>query len=172
MSPNKRDKGNVRKQIDNEIIVASFTEDPVNKKPRKPFKKLVSGASGGFWSIAEFNTGYFFIKESLGRIAILPINSEGEIALTGFHFEGYVQNRRFCSKCQHFQLFDIDHDSHFCPLCNIWLEGTCDDPECGFCPTRPEKPMPTFGVDEDTYPPRSRGGWGRYYWIKVDAEIP
>lgn len=30
-------------------------------------------------------------------------------------------------------------DASYCPRCGIWLEETCDDPECEFCRQRPDK---------------------------------
>lgn len=31
-------------------------------------------------------------------------------------------------------------DAYYCPVCNEWLEGRCDDPACEFCAGRPERP--------------------------------
>ena len=33
------------------------------------------------------------------------------------------------------------YDAYACLTCNVWLEERCDDPECGYCPVRPDKPM-------------------------------
>lgn len=32
------------------------------------------------------------------------------------------------------------HDGEYCPECDVWLVGTCSDPECEYCVGRPEKP--------------------------------
>jgi hypothetical protein len=32
------------------------------------------------------------------------------------------------------------YDAYYCPECNIWLESKCDDPECDYCPKRPDQP--------------------------------
>ncbi len=43
----------------------------------------------------------------------------------------------YCAeKCDYNQY----HDCHFCKGCDIWTEKTCDDPDCYYCPGRPEKP--------------------------------
>lgn len=44
-----------------------------------------------------------------------------------------------CSLGHEFTLSD-KHDAVYCPMCNIWLEGKCDDYLCYFCVGRPEKP--------------------------------
>jgi hypothetical protein len=32
------------------------------------------------------------------------------------------------------------HDAYFDPLKDEWLESACSDPECWYCPGRPERP--------------------------------
>lgn len=32
------------------------------------------------------------------------------------------------------------HDVYFCEACDVWLEKVCSDPDCEFCPTRPQRP--------------------------------
>lgn len=36
--------------------------------------------------------------------------------------------------------YDETYDSYFCPICDIWLEPLCDDPECPFCTAIPLRP--------------------------------
>jgi hypothetical protein len=45
-----------------------------------------------------------------------------------------------CEKCSTLIKYSVCYDCHFCPKCQLWLEGKCSDAECWFCPTRPEKP--------------------------------
>lgn len=171
MSPNKRDKNSIKKQISKDLSTSDSVQNSTVKgvKSKKLLSQNSSGECSGFWKVAEYNTGYFFIKEDMGSISIYPIKNNGKCDLScEFHFEGYVQSHRTCPTCNHIKLFDIDHDSHFCPLCNIWLESTCRDPECEFCPTRPEKPLPVFGVDNGIYNERSGGGWKNYHFIILD----
>jgi len=34
----------------------------------------------------------------------------------------------------------VGYDAKFCKRCDRWLEGTCEDPLCKYCPDRPPKP--------------------------------
>lgn len=36
--------------------------------------------------------------------------------------------------------YSAEHDAAYCPICDIWLEQKCSDPECSYCKDRPEKP--------------------------------
>jgi len=165
MSPNRRNKNDVDKEIQEDLCA---DDEPIVLGRKKPQGIKISGEDEGFWSTREFNTGHFYISEDCGSIDIFPIR-DGVVSKSSFHFDGYVQYPVYCETCNHVKLFDIDHDAHFCPLCNVWIDKKCSDPNCDFCSTRPEKPLPTFGVDDDSYPKRSRGGWNRYYWVKVDV---
>jgi hypothetical protein len=33
-----------------------------------------------------------------------------------------------------------EHDAHYDPARDEWLESPCDDPQCCFCVDRPERP--------------------------------
>jgi hypothetical protein len=37
--------------------------------------------------------------------------------------------------------YSEEYDAFFDPVKNEWLEDKCDDPECHYCPNRPEKPL-------------------------------
>lgn len=50
-----------------------------------------------------------------------------------------------CTACYGPTRYDEKFDSVFCPACNIWLEARCGDPECCFCPGRPERPLRGVG---------------------------
>ncbi|MCK5021020.1 MAG: hypothetical protein KAS32_28675 [Candidatus Peribacteraceae bacterium] len=41
--------------------------------------------------------------------------------------------------------YNEDHDTYYCPECDVWLETTCDDPDCEYCATRPSKPSEAKG---------------------------
>jgi len=45
-----------------------------------------------------------------------------------------------CETCGSEGRYNSDRDAYYCPRCNIWLEGVCDDPECIYCRDRPEVP--------------------------------
>ena len=32
-------------------------------------------------------------------------------------------------------------DADYSPLRNEWLDSKCDDPECEYCPNRPDRPL-------------------------------
>lgn len=37
-----------------------------------------------------------------------------------------------------FNKYHDKHDSYYCGICYEWLESACDDPDCWFCPGRPD----------------------------------
>jgi hypothetical protein len=43
--------------------------------------------------------------------------------------------------CEQTQNYSAQYDAYYCAECNVWLEDTCDDRECLFCPSRPEHPV-------------------------------
>lgn len=47
---------------------------------------------------------------------------------------------KWCRTCGSEVQYSNKYDAYYCELCNVWLEKTCEDPECEFCSTRPEKP--------------------------------
>jgi hypothetical protein len=42
--------------------------------------------------------------------------------------------------CENVKQYSEEYDAYFCPICNIWLEDRCNDPECEFCNIRPLTP--------------------------------
>ncbi len=40
----------------------------------------------------------------------------------------------------HPRQYSDKHDAYYCDVCDIWLEGKCDDELCYFCVVRPKKP--------------------------------
>lgn len=45
-----------------------------------------------------------------------------------------------CPNCGDKKIRNEDYDAYFCSQCDIWLENTCGDPDCGYCTERPETP--------------------------------
>lgn len=55
-----------------------------------------------------------------------------------------------CRRCGGLDVLrDKAHDVHYCGRCNVWLEPTCDDPNCDFCLGRPEKPLYLAVVEKE-----------------------
>ncbi len=48
-------------------------------------------------------------------------------------------SKNFCT-CGSERSYCLRHDAYYCELCNKWLEEKCNDPDCLYCPDRPEKP--------------------------------
>jgi len=46
-----------------------------------------------------------------------------------------------CDKCGNPKEYHALYDAFFCAKCNEWRESRCEDPNCEFCPKRPEKPI-------------------------------
>lgn len=42
---------------------------------------------------------------------------------------------------QMFISLNTKYDSYYCSLCNEWLDPKCEDPDCSYCPKRPDRPM-------------------------------
>jgi len=38
-------------------------------------------------------------------------------------------------------LYSERYDAYYCSFCNEWLDPKCIDPECFFCPNRPDRPL-------------------------------
>lgn len=47
---------------------------------------------------------------------------------------------KVCERCVGDLLYCDRHDAYFCPVCDLWVERACPDPECPYCPGRPEGP--------------------------------
>jgi len=45
-------------------------------------------------------------------------------------------------------------ESHYCKICNVWLEKRCDDPDCKYCVDRNKKPL------NESHLPRVEGDGG------------
>lgn len=65
----------------------------------------------------------------------------GKVTIDGFEFYGQIEQGRSCSKCNSNLVYSDDFDTYFCPKCNSWTESKCSDPNCKYCPNRPEKPL-------------------------------
>ncbi|EOT27404.1 hypothetical protein C805_01512 [Eubacterium sp. 14-2] len=52
-----------------------------------------------------------------------------------------------CSLCGQKTIFHIyRYDSWCCTACNLWLDDTCDDPDCPFCSSRPPTPLEAYNI--------------------------
>lgn len=45
-----------------------------------------------------------------------------------------------CSCCNEDTFYSEKYDAYFCSKCDTWNESKCSDPDCFYCPNRPEKP--------------------------------
>ena len=52
-------------------------------------------------------------------------------------------NPNYCD-CNSKKKFSDQYDAYYCASCNEWMESKCDDPECEYCPNRPEKPVDKY----------------------------
>ena len=50
-----------------------------------------------------------------------------------------IKNPNYCD-CNSKKKFSDQYDAYYCASCNEWLESKCDDPECEYCPNRPDTP--------------------------------
>jgi hypothetical protein len=64
------------------------------------------------------------------------------VIIDGFEIEGFIDKSQHCSICNFNLVYYEDFDAYFCPHCNYWTESQCSDPNCHYCPNRPEKPLP------------------------------
>ncbi|MEC1177517.1 hypothetical protein P9B03_03390 [Metasolibacillus meyeri] len=63
------------------------------------------------------------------------------VIINGLEIEGSIANER-CEQCGNNKIRDDKYDAYFCATCNKWLEEKCSDPDCYYCPQRPDKPIP------------------------------
>lgn len=63
----------------------------------------------------------------------------GVVLVDGVRVWGSVG--RELTECGHPRIYAERWDAYFCPVDDKWLEGTCGDPLCGYCPNRPDHPM-------------------------------
>lgn len=45
-----------------------------------------------------------------------------------------------CDKCGMLTEYSKKYDAYFCPDCDLWAEGKCEDENCEYCAERPETP--------------------------------
>jgi len=134
------------KYIRNKMIVRQKISSECNDIEPKEF--VVCPKYFCFFQLGEIHTDGIDIYEHYGKISI-----------NGYLVYGWVEYHMRCKKCNHIMVFDMDWDDHICPRCNEWhhtISGNCD---CEICTNRPEKPLPDFGVNDDSYPIRTLGGW-------------
>lgn len=46
----------------------------------------------------------------------------------------------FCDKCENKETLFEKYDAWACLHCDEWKEKKCKDPDCYFCPNRPDRP--------------------------------
>ena len=52
------------------------------------------------------------------------------------------ENKEYiCEKCGAVLKYNGEWDAYYCVDCNEWAEEKCGDPNCCFCPDRPDKPL-------------------------------
>ena len=66
---------------------------------------------------------------------------KGTVTIGGLVINGWIDMDKLCPSCGSRTVFDFDCDARFCPSCDSWLEGACNDPSCGYCANRPARPM-------------------------------
>lgn len=66
--------------------------------------------------------------------------NENIVKIDKFEVQGFIDFKK-CSTCNSLRIYHEKYDRFFCPKCNLWLESGCDDPNCEFCTTIPEKPL-------------------------------
>ncbi|MFJ7737648.1 hypothetical protein ACIQ2D_15140 [Lysinibacillus sp. NPDC097287] len=69
------------------------------------------------------------------------VEKHGKVTIDGFEFDGQIEQDKLCSTCKCNLVYYDDFDTYFCPTCNSWLEAKCSDPDCYYCPNRPETPL-------------------------------
>ncbi|MGG0658104.1 hypothetical protein [Rummeliibacillus pycnus] len=72
----------------------------------------------------------------------IEVKDDDKVIIDDFEFYGHIEQEQFCSKCEFNLVYNEDFDAYFCPKCNLWTESQCSDPDCEYCPNRPEKPLP------------------------------
>ena len=73
------------------------------------------------------------IREELGS---------GTVTVKGHTIAGFLEPNRACQYCRSSPVVYVDNfDAYACPYCSCWLEDKCDDPQCSYCPGRPENPF-------------------------------
>jgi hypothetical protein len=63
------------------------------------------------------------------------------VRIGGHELRGFVDESP-CSTCAAPRVYHEKNDAYFCPQCNRWLEGRCEEPTCEFCPGPPGTPLP------------------------------
>jgi hypothetical protein len=78
----------------------------------------------------------------LGGFLMEVIETDTGVIIAGFKIDGFLDRAQYCPVCKSHLVYYEDYDAYFCPSCNIWTEVKCGDPECMYCPNRPDTPLP------------------------------
>ena len=71
--------------------------------------------------------------------------SDGTVTIDGvITILGHVADPEIsrCYKCSGGTIYYDKFDAYFCAYCNLWLEKRCGDASCGYCASRPDRPLP------------------------------
>ncbi len=71
---------------------------------------------------------------------VVEDRERGVVIVGGEEIEGRVEET-LCPACAEHKIYYDRYDAYFCARCNSWLESACGDPECAYCPGRPERPL-------------------------------
>lgn len=71
------------------------------------------------------------------------VEKDGQVIIDSFELYGQIEQHNFCSQCKSNLVYYDKFDTYFCPNCNSWTESKCSDPQCKYCPSRPEYPLPS-----------------------------
>jgi hypothetical protein len=72
----------------------------------------------------------------------IEVKDDDKLIISDFEFYGHIDQNQSCSDYKCNLIYYEDFDAYFCPQCNNWTESKCSDPDCTYCPNRPEKPLP------------------------------
>jgi hypothetical protein len=103
---------------------------------------------------------------------VIEEDGTGAVIINGrYTLYGFVDSGK-CHLCgEQIRIYDVQHDNYICIKDNLWCHPWCPDPECRYCNNHPERPLPTFGVNDDTFPKRDiTAGWSRIkMFIGIDV---
>jgi len=65
--------------------------------------------------------------------------AEGIVLIDGLRVWGFVAPE--LTDCGHPRIYAERWDAFFCPVDDRWLETSCGDPLCPYCPGGPDRPL-------------------------------
>lgn len=73
-------------------------------------------------------------------VNILENSDKNEVSIDGQKVEGFFLDE-VCDTCGSKKVYYEKYDAKFCSKENKWLEISCDDRDCEYCKSRPERPI-------------------------------